>query len=256
MIKIAFEKNKSLFIPFMMAGHPDIQTSTEAALALWKSGADMIELGVPFSDPVADGPVNQHAADIALGQGVNLSAVFELVKKLRLGGCDIPLILFSYLNPILSFGYEKFALKAKEVGVNGVLVVDLPPEEYQDFAKVLRAKGIDIVLLVSPTTDKNRFDLYKSLEPAFLYYISRLSVTGIQKALSTHLESEIQAVRAQFPLTKIAVGFGISNAQQASQVAQFSDGVIIGSLLVKTLEEQGVEGLRVLAQELAKAIHL
>ncbi len=249
-----FKEGKSAFIPFIMAGHPTIEDSIEAVIALVEAGANAIEIGVPFSDPVADGPVNQRAAEIALSNGVTLDIVLNIVHQVRMRGYDIPIILFSYLNPILSFGYEEFSIKAKEVGIDGVLIVDLPPEEGQEFYSILKKVGIEIVLLTSPTTNPQRFNLYKKLEPSFIYYISRLSVTGIQSDLVISLEDEVNNLRTYFPKVKIAVGFGISNGSQAAQVAAFADGVIIGSVLVKMLEEKGLEAFKNLAVQFAKTI--
>ena len=254
MIKDAFTSKKPLFIPFLMAGHPTMNLCKQAIIALSKTGAQIIELGVPFSDPVADGQVNQRAAEIALNQGITLDAVFQMVKELRLEGCTTPLLLFTYLNPLLALGTELFATKAKEAGIQGVLVVDLPPEEGQDFYKTLRQKGLEFVLLASPTTNPERFSLYKDLNPSFVYYISRLAVTGLQSALSEHLKEELQNLRTYFPDTGIAVGFGISNEEQAAYVAQCADGVIIGSLLVNSLEQDGLEGFQKLAERLYEAV--
>jgi tryptophan synthase alpha chain len=247
--------SKKSFIPFIMAGHPTIEDTLQSMLILAESGADIIELGVPFSDPVADGPINQRAAEIALCQGVTLEIILNMVAEVRLRGCQIPIILFSYLNPILSFGYERFAIKAKAVGVTEVLVVDLPPEEGLMFYEHCKQTGLEIILLASPTTDPKRFPLYVQLEPSFLYYISRLAVTGTQNTLAPDLGIALKNLRMYLPGMKIAVGFGISNVEQAAQVANLADGVIIGSLLVKTLEEQGIEALGRLVAQLSKAIH-
>ena len=254
MIKQAFESKKTVFIPFIMAGHPTLGESKQAIIALSEAGANIIELGVPFSDPVADGPVNQRAAEIALQQGTTLDSIFEMVQELRSQGCHTPILLFTYFNPVLTLGIEVFAIKAKKAGIQGVLVVDLPPEEGQDFYMILKQLGLEIVLLASPTTDPQRFDLYKQLNPSFLYYISRLAVTGMQSALSDNLEADVSSLRTHFPNTKIAIGFGISNAKQAASVAEFADGVVIGSLLVNSLEQDGLGNFKTLAITLCEAI--
>jgi tryptophan synthase alpha chain len=256
MINNAFNKDRALFIPFIMAGHPTLQESLEAIMALTTAGADIIELGVPFSDPVADGPVNQRAAEIARDQGMNLEKIFDLVSAVRTQACQTPILLFSYLNPIDTYGYENFIKRAKEVGVNGVLIVDLPPEEGQVFYSQLKAAGLEFVLLASPTTCSTRFSLYNKLGPSFVYYISRLAVTGMQNALADNLREQVQQLRKHLPNTKIAVGFGISTTQQASEVAKLADGVIVGSLLVKTLEKHGIQALQTLAIELVKYVHM
>jgi tryptophan synthase alpha chain len=255
MMKDAFNKYKSIFIPFVMAGYPNIDTSTDAVMALSRAGADIIELGVPFSDPVADGPVNQRAAEIAIQNGMNLSNSLKQVQNIRQLGCKTPMIAFSYLNPILAFGYNEFCYQAKAVGLDAVLIVDLPPEEGEDFYTIAKKAGLEIILLISPTTDPVRFPIYKELNPSFLYYISRLSVTGIQQDLSNSLEDELNDLRKYFPDTKIAVGFGISSKEQAQYVSKIADGVIIGSKLVSTLEHYGLIEFERIAKDLANVIH-
>lgn len=207
MIKMAFDKHKSIFVPFVMAGHPSLEVSTKAVMALARTGADIIELGVPFSDPITDGPVNQMASGIAIENGISLGEVLTQIQEIRGMGCKTPTILFTYLNPILAFGYDKFCYQAKEVGVNGVLIVDLPLEEGEDFYVMLQEVGIEIVLLVSPTIDPARMPIYIKLQPSFTYYISRRSVTGIQQDLSNTLERELYDLRKALPNTKIVVGF-------------------------------------------------
>ena len=243
------------FIPFIMAGHPSLDETRQAILALSAAGADLIELGVPFSDPVADGPINQMAAEIALKQGVNLNEIFALVQSIRLSGCDTPIILFSYFNPILALGLETFVMQAKACGVNGVLVVDLPPEEGEAFYSQLKTVGLDVILLISPTTNPNRFIHYHRIDPTFIYYISRCSVTGVQERLSTQLTAEIQELRAHFSQKKIVVGFGISTLEQAQAVAQLADGVVVGSVLVSTLQTKGLIAFGSVAKKFAETIH-
>ena len=248
-------KQKKAFIPFIMAGHPSMDITRQAILALSESGADLIELGVAFSDPVADGLINQQAAEIALKQGVTLRKTLAMVKSIRQEGCKTPIILFSYLNPILAFGEQEFATQAKACGVDGVLIVDLPPEEGEAFYSQLKLAGLDVVLLVSPTTNPRRFDVYQRVNPAFIYYISRLSVTGVQNALSPELANEIKSLRTHFPNHPIAIGFGISTVEQARTVAELADGVVVGSLLVNTLEKEGLNAFQTLAQQFVQVTH-
>ncbi len=253
-IRNAFNQGKALFVPFIMAGHPNRQESTQAMIALVEAGADIIEVGVPFSDPVADGPINQRAAEKALGNGTNLTKVFEQVAEVRRRGRTTPFLLFSYLNPILAFGYERFVREAKNAGIDGILIVDLPPEEGEDFYNFVKEKGLEVVLLASLTTDQERYQLYQKLDPSFVYYISRLAVTGIQQDIREELKGELCQLRTLLPGKKIAVGFGISTLAQAGAVARIADGVVIGSILVKTLEEQGLEQFKGLAKSLAEVI--
>ena len=245
---------KTLFIPFLMAGHPTLKLSVEAILAVANNGADIIELGVPFSDPIADGPVNQQAAQLALEQGMTLPLVLDLVKQVRAQGCHTPIIIFSYFNPILAMGMEAFAKMAIQCGVNGLLIVDLPPEEGEAIYRFFKSQGLEIVLLASPTTNFERLDLYQQLAPMFIYYISRLAVTGTQTNLSDTLEQEVFQLRQALPTLPIAVGFGISSCEQAATLAKFADGVIVGSLLVKTLEEHGVAKLAELSELMSRSI--
>lgn len=247
-------KQKSAFIPFIMAGHPTPAATEQAILALSKAGASLIELGVPFSDPVADGPINQRAAEIALNNGMTLSKTMAIVKSIRQQGCQTPILLFSYFNPILAYGETAFATDAKAAGIDGVLIVDLPPEEGEAFYNQLQLAGLAVVLLVSPTTNPNRFEVYHRVNPAFIYYISRLSVTGVQKALSPELANEINTLRTYFPKHPIAVGFGISTLEQAATVARLADGVVIGSCLVDVMEKEGLNALQTLGQRFVNVI--
>lgn len=251
MIKACFKNKKCLFIPFIMAGHPDAGTSAQALMALEKSGADMIELGVPFSDPIADGSVNQRAAHQAISNGIHLQNVLDMVFEFRKKGGQTPIILFSYLNPILAMGFEAFCQQAKVSGVNGLLIVDLPPEEGRCFYSHAIKAGLELVLLVSPTTGQKRLAQYKKLKPAFIYYISRLAVTGIQQELSSTLENELQHLRQHLPEINIAVGFGISTVEQARNIAEMADGFVVGSKLVATLESKGIEEFQSLAFDFA-----
>jgi tryptophan synthase alpha subunit len=255
-------KKSSLFIPFIMCGHPTINGSIEAIMALYEAGADMIELGVPFSDPVADGPVNQRAAKIALENGVTLTVVLDIARKVRERGCDVPLILFSYLNPLLSFGIDKLAIEAHKAGINAVLIVDLPPEEGNAIFSIFNQHKISPILLTSPTTAKsfsnntiNRADYYHKLYPLFIYHISRLAVTGVQAALNNDLVLDVQQIRNFFPNTPVSVGFGISTPAQAKEISKIANGVIIGSILVQTLEEESLAAFSRLARQFAEAIH-
>ncbi|MDF1678626.1 MAG: tryptophan synthase subunit alpha [Legionellaceae bacterium] len=243
MIKKSFQK-KPLFIPFLMAGHPTREISREALITLMASGCDIIELGVPFSDSIADGPVNQEAADIALQAGMTLQGVLALIKEVRALGYDTPILLFSYLNPLLAMGVERFRSEAKAAGVNGVLVVDLPLEAGSDIYQTL-SNTLEIVLLTSPTTDVARLALYHTFKPAFVYYVSRCGTTGAQLTLSDTLQQEVMALRNYLPSGQaIAVGFGISTVEHVKTVARFADGVVVGSQLVKVLQTEGLDAFK------------
>jgi tryptophan synthase alpha subunit len=254
-IRETFHQHAPLFIPFIMAGHPTPQASEDAFLALARSGADIIELGIPFSDPIADGPINQEAACVALQQGMTLTHALDMIQRMRSQGITTPIIVFSYLNPILAMGMTLFTERAIQAGVSGVLLVDLPPEEGTTYYRKFKKMGLEYVLLVSKTTTPERITFIRDLDPCFIYYIARLSVTGVQSDLSTALQSEVETLRTQVPNLPIAVGFGISTCDHARIVAQFSDGVIVGSRLVKSLEVEGLAAFTQLAKELANAVH-
>ncbi|MEO8401621.1 MAG: tryptophan synthase subunit alpha [Gammaproteobacteria bacterium] len=235
----AKQSGKKLFIPYITCGDPDLSTTEELIKSLVSIGADMIELGVPFSDPLADGVTNQMSAERALKKRVSLSDCIALVKKLRHDSCEIPIILFSYFNPILNLGIEHFASQAEDAGIDGVLVVDLPIEEAEEFNAVLAAKNLSSIFLISPTTCLDRINKSAHMTTGFLYYVSRTGTTGTQACLSATLNDELKALRSSTDLP-IAVGFGISTPTQAASVSQFADAVIVGSALVKILENTNV----------------
>lgn len=245
------------FIPFIMAGHPNLQATFDCIVTLERLGADAIEIGIPFSDPIADGPINQQAAAQALEQGVNAESCLSLIQRLRAEGHSIPLILFSYYNPLLSYGLSNLAKKAQQVGVDSLLVVDLPLEEAKEWHTLLRQHHLGIILLASPTTTQARLGAYSEYDPDFIYYVSRLGVTGVQQRLSDTLAQEIGAIRRHIALP-ICIGFGISTPEQAHAAAQLGDGVIVGSALVKTLQDtyahQGLTEFEKQANQFRRAI--
>ncbi|OGQ07273.1 MAG: tryptophan synthase subunit alpha [Deltaproteobacteria bacterium RIFCSPLOWO2_12_FULL_40_28] len=217
-------------VTFITAGDPSLSTTQKIVLALEKSGADIIELGVPFSDPMADGPVIQASSERALKNKTNLKKIFGLVKNLR-KKTEIPVILMGYFNPILSFGLESFAKKACEVGVDGVLVVDLPPEESHSFNKILRKNKICQIFLVTPTSNADRVLKAASMASGFLYYVSMTGITGAKLNVARDFAGHIAQVQSMIRLP-LVVGFGISNPKQASKMASLADGIVVGSKLV------------------------
>lgn len=247
-------KTPKLFIPFIVAGHPNYETSLAALLVLGEAYADMIEVGVPHSDPLADGPVIQNAHGLAIQQGMNLQRTLDLIEAARQQGLTTPIILFSYVNPILSMGIKDFAARFHAANIQALLVVDLPFQKDCDYTNALANENIPKVLLVSPTTPEDKIVLYDKANPYFIYYISRIGVTGIQKTLSESLAAEIQAIRTLVS-NRICVGFGISTAEQAATGAQHADGVIVGSLLVDLLNQADLKSFQETANALAHAIH-
>jgi len=204
--------------------------------AMVATGADLIELGVPFSDPIADGPVIQRATERALAHGVSLGDVLEMVRRFRLEDTDTPVVLMGYLNPIEVMGYESFAAGAREAGVDGALVVDMPPEEGHGLVDTLRAQGLDLVYLVAPTSTPERIDLIGEVASGFVYYVAVKGVTGAGHLELGSVAEKVAAIKARIPLP-VGVGFGIKDAETAGRVAGLADAVIVGSAIVGRVEE-------------------
>lgn len=251
-------RKRAAFIPYITGGDPDLATSADLMRALADSGADVIELGVPFSDPIADGPVNQKAATRALASGTTLSGVLDLVSRTR-DRIGVPVVLFTYFNPLHARGLEVFAEQASASGVDGVLCVDLPPvEAAADYVPALRARGLDTVFLLAPTSDRKRIREVDETSTGFVYYVSRTGVTGTRRELPPELLREARRLRRKVTLP-LAVGFGISTPEQAAAVGGVVDGVVVGSALVRMVEQLAgdsglAEALGRRARELAKAL--
>lgn len=235
-IENRLKKKQKCFVAYLTAGDPDLKDTPAFVKALVKGGADVIELGIPFSDPLADGPVNQRAAERALSKGVSLRRILATIPEIRKLCPDTPLVIFSYMNPIYAMGFEAFAQEAKEKGADAVLVVDLPPEESGEYRKVLRAHGLDTIFLASPTSDSSRLKVVNENSTGFIYYVSRTGVTGEQSTISKTLAAELQNLRQHSKLP-VMVGFGISNAEQAKEIAEDADGVVVGSAIVRIIED-------------------
>lgn len=231
-------EGRAAFIPYITAGDPDLQATERLAVALAGAGADLLEIGVPFSDPIADGPVNQAAASRALAAGTTLAGILALVARLQ-SQLDIPIVLFTYFNPLHAYGIERFAEHAAASGVRGVLCVDLPPEEAEgEVLDALRSHGIDAIFLLAPTSTRERVRAVARLGSGFVYYVSRTGVTGEQGALPAELAREVRAI-AKAVGRPLAVGFGISTREQVAAVAKVADGVVVGSALVRLIGEAG-----------------
>jgi len=230
-------EGRAAFIPFIMAGDPDLGTTAAFLEALAAGGADIIELGVPFSDPIADGPVNQRAAVRALAAGTKLSALLQLVARHR-DKLGIPIVLFTYFNPVHARGVERFAEQAAASGVDGVLCVDLPPDEGErDFIPALREQGVDTVFLLAPTSTRDRVNKVAAASSGFVYYVSRTGVTGERTALPAELVRDVKKLRKRLE-QPLAVGFGLSTPEQVAAVGEIADGVVVGSALVRLIEEK------------------
>lgn len=250
---------KCAFIPFITGGFPNSRTFAEMLKALDDSGADVIEVGIPFSDPLADGPIIQHSSKLALDSGVTPLSILETLKSLR-GTLKAPLVVMSYWNPIMKIGPEKFASFLKDAGVSGAIVPDLTPEESEEWRKHAAQNNIDTIFMVAPTTSADRMKKITSLSKGFVYLVSMTGVTGSGLAMNSNLEQMLREVKNMSELP-VAVGFGVSTAKQAAALADYADGVIVGSALVKRSIEAGsdrdaINSVQSLASEIAGAIKL
>jgi tryptophan synthase alpha chain len=237
-------KNGKAFIPFVTCGDPDLDTTGKIVREMEKAGADLIELGIPFSDPTAEGPVIQGANIRALAGGVTTDKIFAFVKELR-KDVKVPLVFMTYANVVFSYGIERFAAKCEEIGIDGIILPDVPHEEKDEFAPICRAHGIDFISLIAPTSENRIAEIAKDAE-GFVYVVSSLGVTGVRSEIQTDLSAMAAKIREN---TKIpcAIGFGISKPEQAAKMSQFSDGVIVGSAIVKLIAQHGKDAASVVA---------
>lgn len=229
-------QNKKAFIPYIMAGDPSLEKTTERVLLLERRGADIVELGVPFTDPLADGPTIQRAAERALSAGVTLRKVIGLVKELR-QKTQIPIVLMTYYNPVFKYGEERFVDNAVAAGVDGVIIPDLPPDEAETLIKHSRGKGFSTIFLLAPTSTGERIRKVTKTSTGFIYYVSITGITGAKLSPDNKINESIGSIRS---LTDrpVAVGFGVSTPDEARTISGFADGVIVGSAIVKKFHEQ------------------
>jgi tryptophan synthase alpha chain len=231
-------ERRAAFIPFLMAGDPNLSATAGQLAALAAGGADVIEIGVPFSDPIADGPVNQRAAMRALAAGTGLSGILELIARHR-DHLGVPIVLFTYYNPVYARGLDRFAEQAAASGVDGVLCVDVPPEEAsRELLPALRERGVDTIFLLAPTSTRERIARVAAASSGFVYYVSRTGTTGERASLPPDLIRDLKRLRRKVDLP-LAVGFGISTPEQVAAVGKVADGVVVGSHLVALVEEMG-----------------
>ncbi len=228
--------DKKGFIPFITAGDPDLETTRKLVVELGKLGSTVIELGVPFSDPMADGVVIQHSSERALRHNIGVKEILALVREVRTE-CETPIILFSYFNPLLQYGLERLCEDAKNAGVDGFLVTDLVPEEAGEFSNLLRKHNLDMIFLVAPTSGDERLKMVAERASGFIYAVSRTGVTGAQENVSQSAEELVKRMK-KFSALPVAVGFGISTAQQVQEVQLFADAAVVGSAIVKEIENQ------------------
>jgi tryptophan synthase alpha chain len=246
-------EGKKGFIPFIVAGDPDLETTGELLVELAHSGATVIELGVPFSDPMADGPVIQRASERALQHGFGLEGVLDTAAKAR-RRTNVPFVLFSYYNPLMQYGVANLISDAKEAGINGVLVTDLTLEESEEFASALKANELDLIFLVAPTSTDVRLQAIAKRASGFIYAVSRAGVTGEQSDVSAAAEKLVNRVR-QFSDLPVAVGFGISTAEQVAKTWAYADAAVVGSAIVAEIERcAGSAGVVERAGEFARRL--
>ncbi|HSE37454.1 MAG TPA: tryptophan synthase subunit alpha [Blastocatellia bacterium] len=239
-IEAKFKRLKhKAFIPYITAGDPSLEISEQIILELERSGADIIELGVPFSDPMADGPVIQRASERALAHHVTLGDCVELVRRVRQQS-QVPIVLFSYLNPLLSLGLDRLGEELRSAGVDGVLATDLVPEEAREFRAAMRAASIDLIFLVAPTSTDERIKLVCEASSGFVYAVSRTGVTGVRQNLSEAAANLVERVR-RISCLPVAVGFGISTPEQIAEVWQHADAAVVGSRIVAEIESNAGE---------------
>jgi tryptophan synthase alpha chain len=228
-------RGEAALIPFVTAGDPNLATTLKILRALEKSGADCIELGIPFSDPTADGPTIQRSSERALRNGISLSRIFQLVRQFRRTS-EVPIVLFGYFNPIFHYGVQNFCRTASRAGANGILCVDLPPEESAELKRWTDAEGLDLIFLLSPTSGPDRVKLVAERGRGFIYYVSVTGVTGARQTLDDQLRSQVARLRRATSLP-VGVGFGISTPEQAAWIASFADAAVVGSALVERIEK-------------------
>lgn len=232
-------KQEKALVAYVTAGDPSLEKTAEIIFGLAEAGIDILEIGVPFSDPVADGPVIQAAAQRSLKQGTDLTAILGMIASLR-DRMDIPIVLFGYYNPIFAYGPEQFACRAQSAGVDGILVVDLPPEESAELRKHTDRAGIDFISLIAPTTPPKRMSMIADRATGFLYYVSITGVTGTEKPLASRVGEDMTRIR-NITRMPVVAGFGISTPEQAAVIAPLADGIVIGSAIVRLIEEHGEE---------------
>jgi tryptophan synthase alpha chain len=236
-ISSAFQKGRKVLVAYLTAGDPNPDKTAEYVAALERGGVELIELGVPFSDPIADGPVIQAASQRALDSGTTLAGVLDIARTIRKNS-EIPLLLFTYMNPVVRYGFEALARDAKKAGIDGCLMTDLSVEEAGDYVGVMRAADLDTVFLAAPTSTERRLELVAKYSTGFVYVVSRTGVTGERDSLAGSAAPLLENLRRKTKLP-LAIGFGIANGAQAREAGKLADGVVVGSAIVRMIEQGG-----------------
>ena len=247
-------EHRAAFVAYLCAGDPDFETSLAACRAVIAAGADILELGVPFSDPLADGPTNQWAAQRALAGGMTAARVLELVRRIR-AESEVPIVFYTYYNLVFANGVDAYVRAARAAGVDGMLTLDLPPEEAGEVQAAARAHGLDTVCIVAPTTPDSRLPRIAAATTGFIYYVSREGVTGVRSELATGIAAAVERVRRHTKLP-VVVGFGIASRAHVAQVAAEADGVVVGSALVNIIKDQAGDRARLVAALTARTADL
>jgi tryptophan synthase alpha chain len=240
--RTAAAEGRAALITFVTAGDPDLALTERLVPEMAAAGADIIELGMPFSDPMADGPTIQLASERALAAGTTLAGILAVVTRIRQGGCQTPVVLMGYYNPIHAYGVERFAREAAAAGVDALLIVDLPPEESGDLRRCCRRNGIELIFLLAPTSGEERLDRVLPLAGGFIYYVSLTGVTGAATADMVDVRRGVSAIKARTRLP-VVVGFGVSRPDQATAFGAMADGVVVGSAIVRLFEKHGGDEL-------------
>ncbi|WP_029522878.1 tryptophan synthase subunit alpha [Persephonella sp. KM09-Lau-8] len=247
-------KDKKPLICYFMAGYPSLEKSYETAKALIEAGADILEVGLPFSDPVADGPTIQVAHEKAVKDGITPVNVFQLTQKIKQDFPDTPLILMTYYNPIFVMGEEKFCQMAKDSGIDGFIVPDLPPEEAEGFKQIVNKNGLDMIFLLAPTSHEDRIKKIGDMSDSFIYYVSLTGITGERETLPwQELEEKVKQIK-EITGKFVAVGFGVSKKEHTQKLSKIADGVIVGSAVVKLQGKADIEGIKNLVKELKEGL--
>lgn len=252
-IQDARKKKQKLFCVFLTLGYPSIVATERLILSSAAAGVDIIELGFPFSDPLADGPTIQFSSDKAIQKGVTLKDAFALVRRIRQKGCKVPIVFFGYFNPVFSYGGKEFARDARNAGMDGLIIPDLPPEEEMEFQKVCRNQKLCRVLLVAPTTENKRAKMLVGKSEGFVYYVSLRGVTGARKAVASDLKGHLAKLK-RMTSKPVLAGFGISTPEQASDISRMADGVIVGSAVIEHLK-RGVPAAERYIEKMSQAVH-
>ncbi len=248
-------ENRAAFVAYLCAGDPDFDTSLAACRALIESGIDVLELGVPFSDPLADGLTNQLAAQRALEGGMTAARVFELVRRIREFAPATPIVFYTYYNLVFSNGVDAYVRAAKDAGVDGMLTLDLPPEEAADVQTACATHGIKTVFIVAPTTPESRLAKIGAAATGFIYYVSREGVTGVRDSVAANVPQAVAAIKRHTPLP-VVVGFGIGKREHVTEVAAYADGVVVGSALVNCIRENLADRSKIAPSLSARATDL